>query len=168
MPEAISDTGPILHLHEIGRLTALTPLVPLQVPKLVWAELNARGVRDNFLRAAGIDLDVVEVAEPVWREIVASSGPPQIQPADAQTFALARTSRFQTLVLTDDLALRKLLEKHGATVAGSVGLLVRAYTSGQISRDDLDHSIDAIFERSTLHLSRAFRAYLRQLLAELP
>lgn len=90
-----------------------------------------------------------------------------IQPADAQVFLLVQASRFQALVLTDDLALRKLIESHGATVVGSVGILIRAYSSGKLDRRQLDEAFRALFDDSTLHLSQAFRAYLAQLLKSL-
>jgi len=70
-------------------------------------------------------------------------------------------------VLTDDLALRRRLENQGVTVVGSVGVLVRAYTTGRIRRDELEGAVDTLFTISTLHLSRAFRAYVRHLLANL-
>jgi len=168
VPETISDTGPILHLQEIGRLASLTPLAPLRISNLVWTELQAHGVEGDHLRAAGIDFDVTEVDEFVWRGVIVAAGMPRIQPADAQTFALARSDHFQALTLTDDQALRRLLERHGATVTGSIGVLVRAYTLGRFGRDDLDRSVEAILDRSSLHLSRAFRAYVKQLLVELP
>jgi hypothetical protein len=91
VPETISDTGPILHLHEIGRLAALAPLSPLRISNIVWAELQTHGVRADHLRAVSIGFDVVDVAELVWKEIISAAGIPRIQPADAQTFALARS-----------------------------------------------------------------------------
>lgn len=40
MPEAISDTGPVLHLHEIGRQAALGIFERPVVPNLVAEELR--------------------------------------------------------------------------------------------------------------------------------
>ena len=50
---------------------------------------------------------------------------------------------------------------------GSVGLLVRAYNKALMARADLDHAIDALFDESTLHLSSAFRGYVRKLINDL-
>ena len=52
-------------------------------------------------------------------------------------------------------------------VIGSVGVLVRAYRTGLLERNELDIAVDGLFEESTLHLSSAFRAYLRKLLSDL-
>jgi predicted nucleic acid-binding protein len=167
VPETISDTGPILHLEEIGRLPVLVPLSPLKVPTLVWIELNVRGIDGASLRSAGIEVAVESLEPADWQGLLQGPEPTVIQPADAQVFALVRSSGFQALALTDDLALRRLLEGHGATVVGTVGLLVRAYSSGQLQRAQLEDSIEALFNESTLHLSRVFRAYLAQLLKDL-
>jgi predicted nucleic acid-binding protein len=168
VPETVSDTGPILHLREIGRLPLLAPLSPLVIPDLVQAELDVYDIPAAEMAKAGAELTVVPVAEPIWKEILLMSGFSRIQPADAQVFAVARSSSSDVLVLTDDLALRKLLERDGATVVGSFGLLIRAYRDGRLNRNTLERSVDDLLERSTLHLSRVFRSYIRQLIEELP
>lgn len=66
------------------------------------------------------------------------------------------------------LSLRQLLESNGAMVVGSVGLLIRGYRDDRLDLDTLKTSIDDLLERSTLHLSQAFRSYVRQLVEELP
>lgn len=167
MPETISDTGPVLHLHEIGRLAILTTVAPVTLPDLVLAELEARGLGLARLREMGVDPRISPVPSSEWKEILQNLAP-QIQPADAQVFALVRVSGFQALALTDDLSLRRLLENHGAEVAGTVGVLVRAYTSGRIPRMELEAAIESLFNDSSLHLSHAFRTYLRKLLGDLP
>jgi hypothetical protein len=48
-------------------------------------------------------------------------------------------------------------------VIGSVGLLVHTYNKALMARADLDHAIDALFDESALHLSSAFRGYVRQI-----
>ena len=119
------------------------------------------------LQEAGIDFTVRGVEPLTWRTIIRDIAP-QVQPADAQVFSLARASEFQSLVLTDDLALRRLLESHGGSVTGTVGILIRAYTVRSISRDEMEIAFEALFNESSLHLGRAFRAYLKHLLSDLP
>ena len=167
MPETISDTGPVLHLQEIVQLSALTTVAPLLLPDLVVDELAVHGAAVDRLKEAGIGFKVQRVEPLVWRKVLRDVAP-QIQPADAQVFALAQTSSFQALVLTDDLALRRVLEDHGSLVTGTVGILIRAYTDRLISRGELEAAIDTLFGASTLHLGHAFRAYLRKLLSALP
>ncbi len=166
MREAITDTGPVLHLHEIRWLSALSVFDHLVMPELVAKELHSCGLDPNNLGVMGLNVAIVVIERTAWWPVI-SAASPTIHPADAQVFVLARLSQFKTPVLTDDLALRRRLESQGATVVGSVGVLVRAYTTGYIKRDELEGAIDALLTTSTLHMSRAFRAYIRHLLADL-
>lgn len=167
MPETVSDTGPILHLQEIGHLALLSVAGTLILPNLVVAELESRSMGPAHLREAAVEFIISQVPTSEWRGILQTIAP-QIQPADAQVFAMARANRFQALVLTDDLALRRLLEDHGAQVAGTVGILVRGYASGRLSPLELRAAIDSLFTGSSLFISRAFRNYLKNLLIDLP
>jgi predicted nucleic acid-binding protein len=167
VPETVSDTGPVLHLQEIARLSALNTVAPLLLPDLVVEELARHGVTAARLLEAGIDFTAREIEPLAWRQVLRDIAP-EVQPADAQVFSLARESGFRSLVLTDDLALRRLLESHGSPVTGTVGILIRAYTGQILSRDEVELAFDALFRTSTLHLGRAFRAYLRSLLDDLP
>ena len=164
MPETISDTGPVLHLHEIGRLDALAIVSPLVFPTRVWEELRHRGLDKATFQRSGLPFMI----PPAIQNLASSPETIRLQPADTEVFLLARERSFEPLVLTDDLALRRLLEIRGGKVAGSVGVLIRAYTVGTLSREELNRSTEALLEESSLHLSRAFRTYLRSLLASLP
>lgn len=169
VPETLSDTGPILHLQEIGRLPFLTTVSPLNIPELVQVELGFYQIHPADLARAGLEVSVIPVVESAWKEILFLTPElSRIQPADAQVFVVARSHSFQVLTLTDDLTLRKLLEQEGTTVVGTVGLLIKAYREGKVDRDALERCVDDLFDRSTLHLSRGFRAYVRQLVRELP
>ncbi len=167
MSDAVSDTGPLLHLHQIGYERALRIVDRLIVPDLVVQELQAYDEDVHALEAHML-LSVMPVARADWEPIFRQAGQPVIHAADAQVFALAQAQQWQFPVFTDDLALRQRFEHAGATVAGSVGILVRAYTTVQLTRADLDAAIDALFTTSTLYMSKAFRAYVRQQLKQLP
>ena len=169
--DAIGDTGPVLHLQEIARLGALRVFRRLTVPRLVAAELRGFGVDLDRVAVPGLEIRVVPVTGARWRPLVEAVGARAIHSADAQVLALARAQVPRaplSPVLTDDLALRRRLEAEGAVVVGSVGVLVRAYRSGLLRREELDAAVDALFFESTLHLDRAFRAYVRRLLSDLP
>jgi predicted nucleic acid-binding protein len=168
MREAITDTGPVLHLHEIGWLESLRIFDHLVMPDLVAEELCTYGLDPSHLGVTALKVAIVIVERTEWSPVLSETDQPTIHPADAQVFVLARSSQFQKPVLTDDLALRRRLESQGATVVGSVGALVRAYTAGHLKRNELESAADALFTTSTLYMSRAFRAYVRHLLADLP
>ena len=106
------------------------------------------------------------VEEPIWQKLLRDSEP-QIHPADAQVAALASERGQHRPVLTDDLALRRVVEKRDGLVVGSVGVLVRAYKAWGWEKSRLHESVDLLFSQSTLHISPAFRGYVNSLLAKL-
>ncbi len=167
MPDAIADTGPILHLHEIGRLQVLRVFDSLLIPDLVADEIRAYGLDPARLGVIDQTVTVVTIEEAQWTPFVNVTGRPNIHPADAQVFVLAQSHQFALSVLTDDLDLRRRLENQGAVVVGSVGVLVRAYSSGYFKRAELESAVQALFMQSTLHVSRAFATYVRVLLSAL-
>lgn len=123
------------------------------------------------LDAEDIDLSSPISIVPINREqrdrVLGEIGQLPIHPADTEVLILAHEGGFSKPILTDDMALRRELEIRGALVIGSVGLLVRAYKKALMARADLDHAIDALFDESTLHLSSAFRGYVRKLINDL-
>jgi predicted nucleic acid-binding protein len=127
--EAISDTGPILHLHEVGRLDSLRVFTRLIVPNLVADELRSYGLDCPRLAAQGVNIARVSVRETHRAQVETANREVTLQPADLEVFTLAYEDGFQKPVLTDDLRLRQYLEAHGAVVTGTVGVLVRAYQS---------------------------------------
>lgn len=167
MHEAISDTGPILHLCEINRLEVLRVFDQLLIPRMVADEL--RLYRLDPLHLGGeVRVCIMPVSEQNRTEVLIEESGFLIHSADAEVFILSREDGFRMPVLTDDLALRRRLETHSTVVVGSIGVLVRAYRMNLLQRGGLESTVDALFDESSLHLSHAFRAYVRQLLAELP
>jgi predicted nucleic acid-binding protein len=165
MIDAVADTGPILHLSEIGQLICLHVFNRIILPDLVAAELLAYGVSlDNM----GIAIEVTPALNDDWQSLIGGAGASAIHPADAQVIAMAQKQAFTFPVLTDDLALRRRLEMQGATVVGSFGVLVRAHSVGILERQTLKNAVDNLFTTSSLHTSQAFRAYAQSLLLRLP
>ncbi len=166
MDESISDTGPVLHLHEIQKIFVLDIFECIHFPGSVVEELDRYG-----LDATNLDIkakkSVVNVDIKRCEELMKELSQPAIHLADAGVYILAQDMKFSLPVLTDDLALRKHLEKRGAVAVGSVGLLIRSFHSGLIERQELDNAIDKLFDQSSLHLSPAFRSYVLKLLNEM-
>lgn len=166
MPElAVSDTGPVLHLVEVDLVEQLAMFDRVAVSQHVKAELRRRGALRAAAEALGDRLRVEQVKSDEIAAQRSAFSALNLHLADLSTAALAARLR-PTVVLTDDLALRRGLEGEGFTVAGSVGVLVRALTSGRIDRAQLDKSLDRLFDGSSLHTSKAFQTRVRELLGQ--
>ncbi len=165
MYEAVGDTGPILHLYEINHLGLLSIFSHLVLPLSVVEELRIYGL--NLADLTDVRVSVMPVDQAHRDAMLVTEQSPAIHSADAEVFLLAYGNSSR-LMLTDDLVLRRRLEANGIVVVGSVGILVRAYKTGRLTRSELEMAIDTLFTVSTLYLSRAFCVYVRQLLSELP
>ena len=167
MAEAISDTGPILHLHEIGSLQALRCFGELEIPDLVARELESFDLSADLVAdAVGGRFQVTEVAKSDWQVLISLEGA-RLQPADAQVLALARTAEFRTPVLTDDLEVRRVVETENGLAVGSIGILVRNYHLGHLARFELEERVAQLLTESTLHMSSPFRRYVRRLIRDI-
>jgi predicted nucleic acid-binding protein len=129
MREVVSNTSPLLYLHQIGRIDLLPALYSqVLVPASVVEELAVG-------RAAGHD--VPSVAALPWARVVSSPTLALLALAtdlgrgEAEAIAIAH-ERNALLILDDGLA-RRHAKLVGVTLTGTLGVLVKAKATGHIS-----------------------------------
>jgi len=152
---AIADTGPPLHLCEINQESQIALFDLLIVSQFVCDELASHNVWER-LKRLGLNLRVEMVAESQLAILRAVADSERLSNADLSVWFLARIYR-NALILTDDLALRKVLENEGFLVVGSVGILFRAYTEGRSDKAELIQAIKKLFTESSLYLSEGLK-----------
>ncbi len=131
------------------------------------AELDVRGIELADLKAAGISWRTFEVDTAAIEGLRFSA--PHLQQTDLAVLFVAESQRPERIMtLTDDLALRVALETRHLPVAGSFGILVRAYSEGRFGRQELVRHVDQLLNQSSLHVGRGFRAYVHSLLQQVP
>ena len=168
MPDiAVSDTGPVLHLHEIGEVRQLRLFEAVILSEQVKTELSGDGVWDRIADALTDRLVVKKVTAQEITEQAKTLSAFTVHRPDLSVAALAARVR-PDLVLTDDLRLRKGLEAQGHQVVGSIGVLVRAFRTGRMSKPELLSRVDQLLDGSTLYTSKAFRTTIRAVLDDLP
>jgi predicted nucleic acid-binding protein len=164
---AVSNTGPLLHLAEIGQERQLIVFERTTISDQVKGELRRRDIFDRIAATLGDHLMVEGVTQPeLDAQRVALIGF-KVQQTDISVAALAARLS-PDVVLTDDLELRKSLQAQGYVVVGSVGVLVRAFKMGRVTKAELRAYLEQLFDGSTLYLSKGFHAYVRKLLESLP
>jgi predicted nucleic acid-binding protein len=166
--EAISDTGPILHLAEIGALSVLTIFKKVFVSNLVDEELLSYGIdlAVEGQRWPKLTFEAKTVGQERVSELLRELTAFKLHRADASIIALADDLRIRP-ILTDDMELRKALESRGHEAVGSIGVVVRAYKVGKLTKEALEDLIDDLFSRSSLYLSKGFRQFVREMLVAL-
>jgi hypothetical protein len=129
MREVVSNTSPLLYLHQLGRLDLLPALYSqVLVPASVVEELEAG-------RAAGHD--VPNIAALPWARVVSSPTlallalATDLGKGEAEAIAIAH-ERNALLILDDGLA-RRHAKLVGVTLTGTLGVLVKAKTAGHIT-----------------------------------
>ena len=159
----ICDSGPLTHLWQIGLWPAFEVFdethLPVQVANEVQPHVDLDQLK-NFTRLH------IHILSPIHIETAQQAQPQDhhLQFTDLAVLALAHTLTHD-LSLTDDLALRRALERQHFRPMGSVGVLIHAYKTNLIDRTQLDQAVEKLFTQSTLYLSPQFKSYVRHLIA---
>jgi len=168
VPEiAIADTGPLVHLAEIGEAGQLDIFDAVIVTEQVNVELIRHGVGARIAETLGNRFRVSSVSRSEMRTKLAELSRLRLHRADISTAALAARVK-PDVVLTDDLRLRKALESQGFLVVGSIGVVFRALRLGRLGKRDAINRLDQLLDDSSLYASKAFRVSVRKILDEYP
>jgi predicted nucleic acid-binding protein len=165
MKLVVTDTGPLLHLHEVGFESLLVHLGDIHLTPTVWAELQRHA---PTFRTGGL---------PSWMSLCQPSPTAVIQAnqwlnaqvlhaGEAEALAYAREAQAD-MFLTDDTAARTLGESLGIHVRGSLGVVLFAAASGRLDRAGRLQILDDLKQHSTLWMSAKVRAAARQAVSQI-
>lgn len=149
---AVADTGPLIHLSEIGSLSVLNLFDEVHLTDTVWEEATMAGriqVRD--LEGLPI-LHRHELSTSEIDQFAADSNLQLLHAGEQGALLLAERLHVQ-LFLTDDLAAREAAKDLGLQPVGSLGLIVRAYAEGTLDVDSAVLRLRALQEESSLYVT---------------
>lgn len=132
----IADSGPLIHLsmvhqfHLLHRLFQHMSAIPQVIDEVVThgngrpgeAEVQ-KGIQDQWIR-------IVPVPD---RTVIQRLAAPNLSEVDSAVLACA-IQVSATVVLCDDSAVRRLAEREGLAVVGTVGILTHARMNGWVER----------------------------------
>jgi len=157
MHEAVFDTGPLIHLHEIEQLIIIPAIfISIQIPEQVVREITNAPIL-SFIQQHSTKIAIQQISEPELFVTKDAFSNFRLHLADLAVLSLLQIN-IEAVAVTDDLALRKAVESSGRTVVGTIGLLFRAKTLQLIDTIQLRHLINQVFDDSTLYLSSAFKS----------
>lgn len=137
---AVSDSGPVIHLAEIGGLRFLRVFDKLFVPQAVWLETveQKRVSEDDLSKEASVErfsLVQSEVAQ-----FIKANNLNELHAGEQECLCLCKGRGIDTL-LTDDLAVRDAARRLNLVPVGSLGIIVKAFKQEIMTLQDAEHSI---------------------------
>jgi predicted nucleic acid-binding protein len=164
MRTVVCDTGPVLHLAEVGRLDMLSLVGTVVVPSAVAMELDSHIAgwslhRPDWIRIDALDPDADNQAL-AW---VASG---ILHPGEAESLALARQVGCDWY-LTDDAAARIFASSIGLEVHGTVGVVLWAAGNGTLTKPQAETTLDQMAGESSLWISQRVLAEAKSALGKL-
>ena len=151
---AVADAGPLIHLSEIGCLSVMCIFDILHVPEAVWSETVIQG---RVPEADLMGLSVVRrhtLSQSEVTRFTRKGSFQELQDGERECLYLCKQLSVSTL-LTDDIAVREASKRLNFTPVGSLGIVAKAYRSGQISLDNAEHYIADLYDVSSLFVTRA-------------
>jgi predicted nucleic acid-binding protein len=153
--DAVADTGPLIHLHEIDHLDLLHIVEHLHIPDAVWKEATdvvhqqtvpALDTLPNVIR---YKLNLSDVTL-----FIDEQGLEHLHLGERESLYLSWKHTL-SLVFTDDLAVRKAAQALDIRPVGSLEIIVRAYRVGGITLSEAQAAIRKLQEISSLFVTYA-------------
>jgi predicted nucleic acid-binding protein len=150
---AILDAGPLIHLDELGSLLLLAGYREVLLPDIVEQEARKHRpkIQIDFIPGLVRVSSKPPAAESLF-ELAAEFG---LHAGELAAIAVLKEHHGNCL-LSDDAAARAMAEAIGFQVRGTVGLILRGWQRKQISKTAACDLLQALPEKSTLHLRPGF------------
>ena len=150
----ISDTTPIISLIKINRLDLLEKLFEeVLIPEAVYRELTTNALFENeanivktssFLKTSSVQ------NRKSLQLLQAVSG---LDDGESEAIILADELKSDVLIM-DERKGRKVAEKLGIKITGTVGVLLQSYSENMISSDEIKTYLDQL-KNSNIRLSES-------------
>lgn len=147
--QVVSNTGPLLHLREIGELKLLSHVGILFIPRAVQVEMGYNDPiwlrnRPSWISEHPLIGTAQQEADTWYRAGL-------LDPGEAEAIALARQLQADWF-LTDDSAARVIAQDLKLEVHGSLGIVLWAAARGHLNCTETEDRLDRL-NRSSLWLS---------------
>ena len=148
----VTDSGPIIHLSQIGTDFAWKIFPKVYVPDIVHLEVTKFSLpgsnifKDKRFKIKTTNKNILENAKKLHKKYEMGKN---------DSIILAHTKSFKAdLLLTDDLELRELALKENIKPVGSVGILYRSFIEDYCDIKQLFKHLDSFFSKSSLYITK--------------
>ncbi|MBM4054368.1 MAG: hypothetical protein FJ264_06815 [Planctomycetes bacterium] len=145
----VSDAGPLIHLSEIGGIALLQLFGIIHVPHTVLFEISKH--RKNISKEITIadhnlpELQIIEFTR--------KAGLEKLHSGERECLYLCRQIN-QSILLTDDLAVRAVAKSLQITPVGSLGIVIKVYKDSRISLAEAEQYKSDLCDISSLFVTR--------------
>lgn len=158
--KAVTNSGPIIHLSEIGYFDLLKIVQKLYTPKTVKKEINRKNApgKNELEKAKWIIIKDLNEKDKEKAQLISKDF--GIEQTDSETILLALNMNIN-LIFSDDLNMREVAELHGLEVHGTAGILARAYREGLLDYEEVKEAVNKLYKESSLYITqRVYRIVL--------
>lgn len=150
---AISNTGPILHLLEIDMIKSLKIFKAVYIPDEVHEELRKNKIKlTKNIKVLKLHSKFKDIAQLLGGQYFIDLG-------EAEAISLAIQEKIN-LFLTDDLEARVVAKEYDLEVHGTVGILLMAFKKKIIDRKTTIRKVKGLYEKSSLFITKDLVNYI--------
>ncbi|MEA1904586.1 MAG: DUF3368 domain-containing protein [Candidatus Hadarchaeota archaeon] len=143
----VSNSSPLIYLSKLGKLELLRKLFKeILAPKEVFNEVVLRGKKEKFSEVLVIE----DAMHEGWLKIRGTKVDrrllkfaPELDLGETEVISLARKVKAD-LVLMDDASARGVSESFGLNTKGTIYVLLKAYKSGLIKKEEVKILLDKL------------------------
>lgn len=165
MTLVVTDTGPLLHLHQIGAVELLSHLGTVYATPVVLLELR-RHAPDFLAQGAPSWLWEAQPSSAALRQASLWTSAQMVDPGESEALAFAQDTKAD-LFVTDDAAARTLGESLGLQVRGTIGVILYSAVRGYLDQAAAVKILSDLEQRSTLWMSANVKAAASRGLAKI-
>lgn len=144
----VCDTGPVIHLDELGCLDLLTDFDKILLSLSVVEEIE---IHRPIALKVKLPFQVSRAQHPAEEHLAAMCRIFALDRGETDSLIMME-SHPDALFLTDDASARMVAERMGFRVHGTIGIIVRAIRQGRKSPAEVLSIISSIPSRSTLFI----------------
>ena len=159
----VADTGPLLHLGEIGALTLLHSVGEIHVPESVEEEISLLNKDWPSTRPPWVHVTALDSAHAAESRAWEHAG--LLERGEAEAIGLTR-QLLASWLLTDDASARLMAEALGIEAHGSLGVVLWAAAERTVTRSEAEGLL-TLLAQSSLWVSERVLAEARAALSKL-
>lgn len=150
----ISDTTPIISLIKINRLDLLEKLFEeVLIPEAVYRELTTNALFENEAKIVKTSSFLKTSSVQNRKSLQLLQAVSGLDDGESEAIVLADELKSDVLIM-DERKGRKVAEKLGIKITGTVGVLLQSYSENMISSDEIKTYLDQL-KNSNIRLSES-------------